>query len=47
MAQAPRKIANLNLARVDPSRLNSNAVQLLPGDLTADLTDAFQFYDKT
>ena len=41
MATAGRKIANLNMARVDPGKLNSQIVQSLPGDLVADLTDAF------
>ena len=47
MATAGRKTTNLNMARVDPGKLNSQIVQSLPGDLVADLTDAFQFYDKT
>ena len=34
---------NISLARVDPARINTVN---LPGDVLADLQDAFSFYDK-
>ena len=34
---------NLSIAKVDPARINSYP---LPGDMLADLQDAFNFYDK-
>ena len=36
-------MSNLSLARVDPARINQIN---LPGDVLADLQDAFNFYDK-
>ncbi len=36
-------MANISLARVDPARINTVN---LPGDVLADLQDAFSFYDK-
>ena len=38
---APNQVA---MVKIDPSRLNAN--HTLPGDVLADLNDAFQFYDK-
>mmetsp|Transcript_19617 Transcript_19617/g.30228 ORF Transcript_19617/g.30228 Transcript_19617/m.30228 type:complete len:111 (-) Transcript_19617:282-614(-) len=44
-AGAPRATTStMLLVRIDPSRLNAN--HSLPGDVLADLNDAFQFYDK-
>ena len=34
---------NLNCAKVDPGKINNHP---LPSDMMADLTDAFEFYDK-
>ena len=43
MSRAKQSIGNLSLARVDPARINQIN---LPGDVLADLQDAFAFYDK-
>ena len=37
------KLSTLSIARVDPSKINSVN---LPGDILADLTDAFHYYSK-
>ena len=44
MSRKPASISNLSLARVDPQRINQIN---LPGDVLADLQDAFAFYDKS
>ena len=43
MSKRGPNISNLSLARVDPARINTVN---LPGDVLADLQDAFAFYDK-